>query len=214
VIGEVPTAGTGLRLAQAVAASAAVPGVLAPVVLRGITFPCQHGRTVRLVDGGTYDNSALEPVDGAEERLIVALNAGGLFVTGRYGRIPIVRDLVLAESLLYRQSTALRRRAMVERFQAREQALRDGGKPPEWSRRGVLFGLATTMKEASPDWTATNPNAPVPDEVALVRTSFDRFPRPLADRLVHAGWWLTGATLATYHRDVLPAQLPTWRALP
>lgn len=214
VIGEVPTAGTGLRLAQAVAASAAVPGVLAPVVLRGITFPCQRGRTVRLVDGGAYDNSGLEPVDGAEDRLIVALNAGGLFVTGRYGRIPVVRDLMLAESLLYRQSTALRRRAMVDRFQAREHALREGGKPPAWSRRGVLFGLATTMQEVDEDWTAVNPQAPTPREVAFVKTSFDRFPRELASKLVYAGWWLTGATLTTYHRDVLPAQLPRWRELP
>lgn len=214
VIGEIPTAGTGFRLARAVAASAAVPGLLAPMVLRGITFPCQRGRTVRLVDGGTYDNSALEPVDGAEERLIVALNAGGLFMTGRYGRIPIVRDLVLAESLLYRQSTALRRRAMVERFRAREQALHNGEKPPEWSRRGVLFGLASTVKDIDPDWTAANPQAPAPDEVALIKTSFDQFPRSLADKLVYAGWWLTGATLATYHRDVLPSQLPAWRTVP
>ncbi|HEX2416983.1 MAG TPA: patatin-like phospholipase family protein [Micromonosporaceae bacterium] len=214
VIGEVPTAGTGLSLAQAVAASAAVPGVLAPVVLRGIAFPCQRGRTVRLVDGGTYDNSALEPIDRAGERLIVALNAGGLFVTGRYGRIPVVRDLKLAESLLYRQSTALRRRAMVERFRAREQAIRDGEKPPEWSRRGVLFGLGTSLKQISEDWTTTNPRVSTPAEVALVKTSFDRFPQPLAARLVYTGWWLAGATLATYHRDVLPAQLPYWRALP
>jgi NTE family protein len=214
VIGEVPAVGTGLRLAQAVSASAAVPGLLAPVVLRGITFPCQRGRTIRLVDGGTYDNSALEPVDGAGEQLIVALNAGGLFVTGRYGRIPLIRDLTLAQSLLYRQSTALRRRAMVERFQAREQAIRDGGKPPEWSRRGVLFGLATSLKQVNPDWTAVNPRVPQPAEVALVKTSFDRFPRTLAGRLVHTGWWLTGATLATYHRDVLPARLPVWRTLP
>lgn len=214
VIGEVPTAGTGFRLARAVAASAAVPGLLAPVVLRGITFPCQRGRTVRLVDGGTYDNSALEPVDGTGERLIVALNAGGLFVTGRYGRIPVIRDLALAQSLLYRQSTALRRRSMVERFQTREQAIRDGEKPPEWSRRGVLFGLATSMKDVNEDWTAVNPEAPSPDEVALVKTSFDQFPRPLAGKLMYAGWWLTGATLATYHREVLPSRLPAWRTLP
>jgi hypothetical protein len=112
---------------------------------------------------GVYDNMGLEPVDDLPDHLLVSLNAGGLFVTGRYGRIPLVRDLQLAQSLLYRQSTALRRRMMVDRFRAMEAA-RDRGEPfPSWGRMGVLFGLAT---EVSP-WAAGNPTAPKPDEVAL-----------------------------------------------
>jgi hypothetical protein len=70
------------------------------------------------------------------------------------------------------------------------------------------------VKDVNEDWTAVNPKAPAPGEIALVKTSFDRFPRPLADKLIYAGWWLTGATLATYHRDVLPSRLPTWRSPP
>ena len=42
-IGLAVTAGTGLRLSTAVAASAAVPGAFAPVVLRGLDFPCGRG---------------------------------------------------------------------------------------------------------------------------------------------------------------------------
>ncbi|MGE5288264.1 MAG: hypothetical protein ACM3ML_13915 [Micromonosporaceae bacterium] len=45
------------------------------------------------------------------------MNAGRL-VTGRHEKIAVVLDLQLAESSLYRQTTALRLRAMVERFQA------------------------------------------------------------------------------------------------
>lgn len=85
----------------------------------------------------------------------------------RYGHVPLVRDLQLAQSLLYRQSTALRGRWMVERFRA-----------------------------------------------ALLAASFDRFPRQRCDKLVHAGWWLTGASLATYHRDMLGSDLPVWRPPP
>ena len=209
VIGEIPTAGTGLRLATAVAASAAVPGVLAPVVLRRLPpFPCQRDRTIRLVDGGVYDNMGLEPVDDLRTALLVALNAGGLFVTGRYGKIPLVRDLQLAQSLLYRQSTALRRRWMVERFQAWERAT--GEKPP-WGRQGVLFGLASSVppERLSPAWAAVNPIPPVPAEVAYVHTSFDRFDRELCRKLVYAGWWLAGASLATYHPQQIP-QIPKW----
>jgi NTE family protein len=212
VIGYLPTGQTDLRLARAVAASAAVPGLLAPMTLdRGIAFPCQRGRTVRLVDGGAYDNMGLEAVDDLADSLLVAINAGGLFVTGAYGRVPLVRDLQLAQSLLYRQSTALRRRWMVERFKAWEAARAEGAPIPEWGRRGVLFGLATTI-EPTPEWAKVNPT-PADPQIAYVKTSFDRFPAELCSRLVYAGWWLTGATLTRYHPDVLPGEMPTWTPL-
>lgn len=212
VIGYVPTSQTDLRLAQAVAASAAVPGLLAPMTLdRSIVFPCQRGRTVRLVDGGAYDNMGLEAVDDLTDSLLVAVNAGGLFVTGTYGRLPLVRDLQLAQSLLYRQSTALRRRWMVERFKAWEAADAAGAPIPEWGRRGVLFGLATTL-EPTAEWAQVNPTLPDP-EVAFVKTSFDQFDAAVCSRLLHAGWWLTGATLTRFHPDVLPGPVPSWTAL-
>lgn len=106
----------------------------------------------------------------------------------------------------------LRRRWMVERFRAWEAA-RDGGQPPPtWGHRGVLFGLATSF-EPAPDWVKADPQALDPGTVALVATSFDRFPRQRCEKLV-PGWWLTGAPLATYHRGVLGTDLPVWRPLP
>ena len=62
------------------------------------------------------------------------MNAGGQFVTGRYGRIPILRDLKLSQSMLYRQSKALRRRWMVERFRVAEDTRACGEESPEWGR--------------------------------------------------------------------------------
>ena len=213
VIGNVSTAGTGLRLARAVAASAALPGALAPLTLDGIEFPCQRGRRVRLLDGGVYDNMGLEPLDNLPDAFLVALNAGGQFVTGRYGRIPIVRDFLLANSMLYRQSTALRRRWMVERFRAWEDAHKRGEESPPWGRRGVLFGLTTTL-EPGAEWAAANPERPRPDEVALVSTSFNRLPGDVCRRLAYAGWWLAGATITRYHPALLSGELPRWRELP
>lgn len=210
VMGEVQTSGTGLRVAQAVGASAAVPGILAPLELPGLGLPCGQGRMVRLVDGGVYDNSAMEAVDDLTGSLLVALNAGGLFTVGQRGRVPLLRDLELAQSLLYRQSTALRRRMMVERFQAWETAVAAGLPPPANARRGVLFGLATTMQRVSDAWVAANPE-PNDPAVASLGTSFDRFPPSRCRALVHAGWWLAGATLSTYHPAVLAAELPVWK---
>jgi NTE family protein len=94
VLGNVSSKGSNFRLALAIAASAAVPGAFAPVKLKGFEFPCALGRIPLLVDGGAYDNSGLEPVDDLEgDVCLVALNAGGLFLTGYTGKIPIIRDL-------------------------------------------------------------------------------------------------------------------------
>ncbi len=220
VIGQLATSATNLRLAVAVAASAAVPGLLAPLVLDGLpAFPCQHGRTVRLVDGGVYDNMGLEPVDDLTEAFLVALNAGGLFVTGAYGKVPVVRDLQLAQSSLYRQSTALRRRQMVERFRAYE-ALENrktgelAGPAPDWGRHGVLFGLATTIADdpRAVRWRSVNPVVPDPQRVAQVKTTFSRLDRGLCRDLVYAGWWLAGATVTMFHPHLLAGalDLPRW----
>ena len=84
--------GSDLRLATAVAASAAVPGAFAPLVLDDFEFPCSRGRVAKLVDGGAYDNAGLEPVDNLPEAFLVALNAGGLFQTGGVGGLPVVRN--------------------------------------------------------------------------------------------------------------------------
>ena len=227
VLGLVTTQGTGLRVADAAAASAAVPGAFAPFVLKEVSFPCSRGRTAQLLDGGAYDNMGLEPVDdfykeerrdGDEERqdgdvCLVGLNAGGVFQTGAYGGMPIIRDLKRANALLYRQTTALRMRTMVERFQAWERARDRREDPPEWARFGVLFGLATTI-DPTAEWAEGRPDHPeLREHLAKVPTSFNAFDTDLSRRLVYRGWWLAGATLSKFHRGLLPDSLPAWRDL-
>lgn len=230
VMGRIETP-ADFRLANAVAASAAFPGGLAPLVLDDLDFPCANGRTAKLLDGGAYDNLGLQPLDNLNDEdrpeelrsaCLVALNAGGVFRTGTYGRIPLVRDLMRTNSLLYRQTIALRMRTMVERFQAWEQA--PEGAKPRWARRGVLFGLATTLDEGlAKEWQAQNPEWPgkeTPGEqdaerrrLALTKTSFELFPFELCSALMRRGWWLAGATLSAYHSELL-GELPTWSPPP
>jgi NTE family protein len=212
VLGRLSTTQRPVRLAAAVAASAAVPGAFAEVVIDA-PFPCANGRDARLLDGGAYDNSGLQPLDEVTDACLVGVNAGGTFRVGRLARVPVVRDLQRTNSILYKQSTGLRRQFMVDRFQAWEQAVADKQTPPSFGRRGVLFNLATTM-DATDEWLEGRPEH---DEwrvpLADVATTFDRFATELCERLIYRGWWLTGATLSCYHRDLLPATLPPWRAL-
>jgi NTE family protein len=212
VTGLAPTAGTGMRVSFAVAASAAVPGAFAPVHIRGVPFPCADRGEPVLLDGGAYDNTGLESLDGEQYRdlFLVGMNAGGVFVTGRWGGIPIVRDLARSNSLLYRQSTGLRTRWMIERFRAREDATKRGAPVPSWGRLGVLMGLATNVDGPGvDDWRAIHPEHRTwnDKDLAFVPTVFDKLDPGLCRRLIYRGWWLTGATIARYHPGLV--ELPT-----
>lgn len=208
-LGLIPTAGTGIKLSTAVAASAAVPGAFAPLTLRGLSFPCGSWDPV-LMDGGSYDNTGLQALDSERHRhaFIVTLNSGGLLRPGPYGNIPVVRDLARANSLLYRQSTGLRTSDLVDRFDRGKAA--GAGPLPEGARRGVLTALATSFPEPGPprlrDWRDRFPERRGYDgrHLAEVPTVFNKLDSGLCRALVYRGWWLAGAALALYHPERLP----------
>jgi NTE family protein len=203
VLGLARTDGTGLRVATAAAASAAVPGAFAPLRLPGIAFPCAERGEPLLLDGGVYDNTGLEALDGDRYRdvFLVIMNAGGVFTTGRWGGLPFVRNLVRSNSLLYRQSTGLRTRWMVDRFKAYEEA-KEAADAQAWARQGILMSLASEVDGPSLDlWRAQHPEDRTwkGRDLAFVPTVFDRLDPQLCRLLIYRGWWLTGATIARYH---------------
>jgi NTE family protein len=214
VTGLAPTAGSGLRVAQAVAASAAVPGAFAEMKIDEVTFPCTESGPPLLLDGGTYDNTGLEALDHDQygEVLTISINSGGIFVPGKFGGLPIIKDLQRANSMLYRQSTALRTRWMIERFEAYESA-NDPTSRPVGARRGVLFGLATTvglsgrqvMSDRHREFVETFPERRTHGgtDLSLMPTVFDKLEPGLVDALVYRGWWLTGALLAQCYPDLM-----------
>jgi NTE family protein len=220
-IGTASTAGTKLKVSTAAAASAAVPGALAPVRINGVRFPCGD-YPPQLMDGGAYDNTGLEAIDRDDVPFFLAsLNAGGLLRPGAYGKVPLVRDLARANSLLYRQSTALRTRAMVQQF---ERARRTpAGQPlPPGARHGLLVALATDFPTTDPgrlgfdfarltQWRAAHPERRTWEgkDLAEVPTVFDRLDADLCRALIYRGWWLVGAALAAYAGHRLPADLTT-----
>jgi NTE family protein len=210
VVGLARTTGTGLRLSQAAAASAAVPGAFAPWKVEGIDFPCATQAPV-LLDGGVYDNTGLEVLDGDRHRSVftVTMNAGGLLRPGGYGKIPVVRELARANSLLYRQSTSLRTRMMVSSFRLGDGAP-IGGPLPRGARHGALVGLATDVDDPGGDlaqWRQAFPELRTWEgrDLSLVPTVFDKLPAALCRALVYRGWWLAGAAVARYYPELGPA---------
>ena len=210
VAGNVTSASLQMDLAVAVACSAAVPGFFPPYEVKA-KFPCGLKRSPKVVDGGVYENTGTEPLSrlAPDDHCLVVLNSGGVFRTGGFGSLPVVRDLMRSESLLYRQSTALRTRALVERFQLWEG--RGSGAAPPGALQGVLFALSTTVS-ATPEWLAGRPqqSPEMLDHLARLKTSFGKFSLDDCRELVYRGWWLTGATLSLFHRGLLPTQLPSW----
>ncbi len=70
-----------IRMSTAVAASSAFPPVLSPCILKASTFSDSGGaqRTVRLTDGGVYDNLGLEPLDDPKCKVILCSDGGAPF---------------------------------------------------------------------------------------------------------------------------------------
>jgi NTE family protein len=78
------------------------------------------------------------------------------------------------------------------------------------NRANLDPALATNVTgEASDRWRASFPEVRTWQgrDLAFVPTVFDRLDRELCRLLIYRGWWLTGATIATYHPDL--AMLPT-----
>jgi len=197
-----------ISVAQSVAASAAVPGPFSPVTLDDVDLPCRdkYQDSVAVMDGGIYDNTGLEVIDdnsGDSDRydnyFSVSAAVGGVLEVGPYDGVPIIRHLLRSNSVLYRQSRNLRTRDMIRRFKLDE-------------RQGVLFKLDTTISDKVRDRpslvefeTKYREESEHDDKhLALIKTTFDEFARPLSGALTRRGWWLTGALAATWHPDELP----------
>ena len=51
-------------------------------------------------------------------------------------------------------------------------------------------------------------------ETAKLPTVFSSFSAELCRKVIYRTWWLTGAVLSRYHRELLPAALPKWDDVP
>ena len=214
VNGSIPTRGSSLRVATAVAASAAVPGYFPPLKLRRQGFPCNSGSPVHVADGGVYDNLGLEAIQRERDELtnsfLISLNAGSQLAQGsRIGisRLPVAGPLWRANAVMHRQTSALRTRRLFQ-----ESETNDG-------RPFVTFNLASAFPDQGPSdemerleaWRSRNDEhtAEQRNALASIPTTFAMLDREDALALVQRGWWLAGATISVHHPYLLTSA-PTW----
>ena len=127
-------------------------------------------------------------------------------------RVPIARGLWRANSVMYRQTSALRIRRLHDEIRSASD------------RHGLTFNLATTFDEDAleleqrrrlEDWRKANAEHSATDRANLRSqpTSFGRFDIETATAIVQRSWWLCGATMLTYYPELLH-RLPRWRPIP
>lgn len=190
--GYVP-APAGWRVARAVAASSCFPPFfnpqpinLAPSDLQGGMDPSGDERdervaSLRLSDGGLYDNMGLEPV-WKSHAVILASEGGSTFDAGPdRGLFWRLNRYV---EVMGRQGGAQRRRWLISNF-------------IEGRLRGTYWGIGTDI--ASYDIGASGyPPDLVKGVIAEMRTDMDRFSEPERSVLENHGYLLTDAAIRRY----------------
>jgi NTE family protein len=218
-----------LPLARAVAASAAFPPFVAPLVLdlRGGTLERTRGadlhddpryealrRRVLLLDGGAYDNLGVEPVE-SRCRIVLASDAGGdLKVDARQGPYrfwwPIVRRTL---DMAVEVGRAQRRRALIDRATAARRLPEDD---PVRARLGTEHvALWRTSLEVAghrllPEGWSVAPGWN--DYLAARPTRLWPMPRPDRERLVNWGYLTSDLMLRSFVPELEEAEPPA--ALP
>jgi NTE family protein len=192
-----------VRVAVAIAASAAFPPFLAPLTLslNPDDFEETQGadlygrrelrRTIPLADGGVYDNLGLEPVWRQPDIILVSDAGGGLTVkAGRFRLWTTQVGRVIDTST--EQDRALRRRMLLSDFKSGRA-------------RGTLWRIATDVARFSvaspfpvhPDWRFY---------LAAIRTRLNPFSEEERSHLVNWGYLLTDVALRSYvYPDAPPA---------
>lgn len=215
-----------LRLATAVAASSAFPPFLSPLRLAfgrdafgdwlSGAPPVLPGREayrrgVVLCDGGVYDNHGLEPI---VKRFMTVLASDGGAPFAREPRVHAdwVRQLQRVVGVVDSQVRALRRRDLIDRFEAARAALEAGRIGAEgidpFLRFGAYWGIATS------------PAGPAPDDALRVdpvrAAALARVSTRLADRgartsraLVNWGYAISDLCIRRHYAFGLPGQAPT-----
>ena len=263
--------GSTVRVADALAASAALPGALSAQRMRSPNDVYPKENRPYLVDGAVYDNLGLEAFGQLYDRpLMVVLDAGAELRSGVMGKRSILRTVKRSSSVVQNQVSTLRKRWLIEGFRAWEDweehepdayraytadqlaandAIREYVKrrrkkelrpdevappmPPRGAKRGVTFGLETSMDPKdgdiesttsrhqryetdgltteSPPWHADPDGQAFRTRCASVPMTAGKFDPVLAADLIYRGWWLTRESLRTFHPDALHSAPPVWR---
>jgi NTE family protein len=194
-----------VTLADAVAASSAVPPILSPLILRLDHADFKAGRfttlkhppfTTRVVltDGGVYDNLALENV---------WKNNGTVLVSdGAAAQLPLENpDLDWASQIMRIHNSTNAQLRRLRRFQLLTSFMEPPGN--EEHREGTYWGITTDIR----DYSLGDALHISPEKTYALSTSPTRFgsmPMPMQERLINWGYALCDAAMRRHVAGSLP----------
>jgi NTE family protein len=206
----------GLRVASAVAASAAAPPFLPALQFdtRGVGLRDDTPPVVSISDGGVYDNLGVEWFQGwaPERRPPQAVHAGFLVVVNASG--PLLEEnrrysggaaLRRVRKIQYAQTQATRIRWLVQEMLAERQ-------------QGAYVGITgDPRKFQGRDGGPVDPSlyaGALPSSLVLplatLRTDLNRFSREETDLLAYHGYWSAHARIGSWNPEMAVAD-PSWR---
>jgi NTE family protein len=210
-------AGNGIRIrvADALGASAAIPGALAPQRLvkpyRGLYT---EGAPPKLVDGAVYDNLAMEPFNHfrTSHPLIVSIDSGAPLHGAKIAN-DILSVLKRSQKVMQDQTALVRRRWMAESYSRWQRWRRDS--PTEYREFSAdIAGAEAAFKEwsrrkrelraegKSPE--LAGPRPPFPPDGAERGVTF------ALDSSTEGGLG-AGISQKHYDHDSGPPEIPEWR---
>lgn len=207
-----------VRLGEAVAASACVPGLFDPLVLAGL----YEDTRVELVDGGVHDNQGVATLVEQECSVMLVSDASGqmghLDMPGR-GPVAVplrsssilsarVRESQLRDLLARRSSSALRGLGVIHLRKGLTEPPRDWVDCPD-----PYLAADDVLAGGEPDGYGVPPD--VQALLARVRTDLDAFSELEAHALMLSGYRMAqhsfGPALADFPTE--PAAAPGWKFL-
>jgi predicted acylesterase/phospholipase RssA len=196
---DAPPSCKSFPLSLAVAASAAVPGVFEPIALRNV-YP---DMTVRLADGGVYDNQGSATLVDQGCNVLLISDASGHQGQESEPKADILGNVLRSSSV----SLARVRDAQFRELDARQESglarglmfihLRKDLQPGDQNWTGCVDKKSQVMKlvEPPPELTSYNIRRDIQDKIARIRTDLDSFSEIEAYALMLSGYRMTTQAL-------------------
>jgi predicted acylesterase/phospholipase RssA len=201
------------RLGDAVAASSCVPGLFEPLVLPDL----YDGKTVRLVDGGVYDNQGVASLLEQDCTLLIVSDGSGQMNAedhpgaGRLGVPMRSFDISMARvrQSQYRELSARRRAGLLKGFMFLHLKKDLHADPVDWRDCQDPFKAADDAIPAASRGTATPYFVPrdVQGLLAAMRTDLDSFTEVEAFSLMSSGYAMAEANFGNLRFP--PAEAPS-----
>jgi predicted acylesterase/phospholipase RssA len=215
--GEAPEGHREVRLGQAVAASAGVPGLFDPIVLEKL----YGDRVVRLVDGGVHDNQGARALLDNDCNVLLVSDASGQMGSdpdpsnSSLGVILRTNSVLQARlRIAQRQEVEARHRSRLvreEMFVHLKQDLQSPAIPPLQDATG---GAAPGPSASPPTTTTYGVDCQVQAALAAIRTDLDSFTDREAYALMASGYRATERSLGRVPAFAgLPDHRAPWRFL-